>query len=90
MHRLEHLGIGAVEPLPRRILIAYDGREAPALNYTEAHRFLQMPINHLGYIAEFADANQPLPPQLDRTRYAGIVTWMSGQLPGANGQALAA
>lgn len=88
--QLEHLGIGAVEPLPRRILIAYDGREAPALNYTEAHRFLQMPINHLGYIAEFADANQPLPPQLDRTRYAGIVTWMSGQLPGASAQALAA
>lgn len=88
--QLEHLGIGTIEPIPRRILVLHDAREAPALNFTPVHRFLQMPINHLGYIAEFADANQPLPATLDRTRYAGIVSWMSGQLPAANGQTLAA
>ena len=79
--QLDSIGIGAIENQPRRILILYNGLEVPALNYTLAHRFLQMPLNHLGYIVDYADVRQPLPNAVWGDRYAGIVTWFSGQLP---------
>ena len=79
--QLDSIGIGAIENQPRRILILYNGLEAPALNYTNAHRFLQMPLNHLGYIVDYADVRHPLPSGVWGDRYAGIATWFSGQLP---------
>ena len=78
---LETLGIGSIEAVPRRILILYNSAEAPSLNYSNAHRFLQMPINYMGYIADYADALQPLPKGILRDRYAGVATWFSGFLP---------
>lgn len=77
---LDSLGIGQVEVVPRRILVIYDSRESPALNYANAHRFLQMPLNHMGYQVDFTDVNQNLPNGSLNDRYAGIVTWFSGQL----------
>lgn len=71
------LGIGQREVVPRTIAVIYDSREAPALNYTNAHRFLEMPLNHLGYSAEYFDINQPLPTNLPVGRYAGIAVWLS-------------
>ncbi|UCV11299.1 bifunctional glycoside hydrolase 114/ polysaccharide deacetylase family protein [Dechloromonas denitrificans] len=85
---LESVGIGAIEAVPRRIAMIYDSAESPALNYANAHRFLQMPINHLGYIVDYVDARKPLPEQIRPDRYAGIVTWISGQLPDTQGRAL--
>ena len=35
------LGIGQREIMPRKIAIIYDAREAPALNYSDSHRFLE-------------------------------------------------
>lgn len=75
---LATLGVGQREVVPRKIAVIYDAREAPALNYTMAHRFLEMPLNHLGYLAEYHDINQPLPPDLSPSRYAGIVFWLNG------------
>ena len=73
--QLDSIGIGTIENQPRRILILYNGLETPALNYTLAHRFLQMPLNHLGYIVDYADVRQPLP-----TPCGAIV--MPASLPG--------
>lgn len=79
--KLESIGIGAIEVQPRRILIAYDSRESPSLNYSTAHRFLQMPLNHLGYVVDYLDVNsQALPTEPLNDRYAGIVSWFSGGL----------
>lgn len=78
---LNTIGIGSIEPVPRRVLIAYNGAETPALNYTEAHRFLQMPLNHMGYVADFADIRNGIPPAVGADRYAGIVTWFNGHMP---------
>ncbi len=86
--KLESMGTGTIEAVPRRILMVYDSGESPALNYSNAHRFLQMPLNHLGYIVDYADARKPLPENVWGDRYAGIATWFSGQLPDANGRAL--
>lgn len=77
---LNSLGIGQVEVVPRRILVIYDSRESTVLNYTPAHRFLQMPLNYLGYVVDYADANLELPKNNLNDRYVGIVTWFSGQL----------
>ncbi|WP_240456824.1 endo alpha-1,4 polygalactosaminidase [Acidovorax sp. 1608163] len=81
--RLDTVGIGAVELVPRRILILYNGAEAPAVNYTSAHRFLQMPLNHMGYVVDYADVRQPLPKDIYRDRYVGVVTAFNGYMPSA-------
>ena len=79
--KLESIGIGTIESHPRRILLAYDSRESPSVNFSTGHRFLQMPLNHLGYVVDYLDVNErtwPSAPLADR--YAGIVTWFSGGL----------
>ncbi|RLJ38706.1 bifunctional glycoside hydrolase 114/ polysaccharide deacetylase family protein [Acidovorax sp. 106] len=81
--RLDTVGIGALELVPRRILILYNGAEAPAVNYTSAHRFLQMPLNHMGYVVDYADVRKPLPKDIYRDRYAGVVTAFNGYMPSA-------
>ena len=86
--KLESMGVGSIEAVPRRILIIHDSAETPALNYANAHRFLQMPLNHLGYTVDYVDARQPLPTTIGPDRYAGIVSWISGQLPDSKGRAL--
>lgn len=80
---LHTIGIGSIEAVPRRILVIYNSAESPSLNYANAHRYLQMPINYMGYVADYADALQPLPEDIGRDRYAGIATWFSGFLPEA-------
>lgn len=75
------VGVGSVELVPRRVLVLYYGGESAALNYASPHRFLQMPLNHMGYVVDYADVRNPLPEGVFQDRYAGIVTWFSGFLP---------
>ncbi|MCE1251251.1 MAG: hypothetical protein LWW82_11075, partial [Comamonadaceae bacterium] len=83
---LGSIGVGTIEPVARRVLVLYNGDEAPALNYANAHRYLQMPLNHLGYVTDYADVRQGLPQQAWPDRYAGVVTWFSGFMPLARRQ----
>ncbi|HZX33326.1 MAG TPA: bifunctional glycoside hydrolase 114/ polysaccharide deacetylase family protein [Rhodocyclaceae bacterium] len=76
--KLESLGIGQVEVMPRKIIALYSGREQPAINFTNMHRFAEMPLNHLGYVLEYRDINDPLPDYPLAGRVAGIVQWVSG------------
>lgn len=86
--QLHTIGVGNIEFQPRRVLVLYNGGETVALNYTNAHRYLQMPLNHMGYLVEYADTRQPLPQGIYRDRYAGVVTWFSGFLPATKGKEL--
>lgn len=79
--RLYSMGIGRIEVMPRRVLVLYSGQEAPALNYTNAHRYLQMPLNYMGYVVDYVDVREALPPQVLPDRYAGVVVWLSGFAP---------
>lgn len=79
--QLATIGIGSIEAVPRRVLVLYNGDESPALNYANAHRFLQMPLNHMGYVADYVDVRGNLPQQVTPDRYAGVVTWFSGYVP---------
>ena len=75
------VGVGSIEPVPRRVLVVYNGAETPSINYSLAHRFLQMPLNHLGYVVDFADIRDGTPPAPGPDRYAGVVTWFTGFVP---------
>ncbi len=75
------IGVGAVEVVPRRILLLYNGKEARHLRYTNAARYLQMPLEYPGYIVDYADINAPLPDDVHPDRYAGIVSWFTGGIP---------
>lgn len=75
---LSSVGVGSIDPVARRVLVVYNGAEAPSLNYSLAHRFLQMPLNHLGYVVDFADIRDGAPPAVGPDRYAGVVTWFTG------------
>jgi peptidoglycan/xylan/chitin deacetylase (PgdA/CDA1 family) len=83
---LTTVGIGAVEPVRRRILVIHDERESVSLRFSAAHRFLQMPLNHMGYIVDYATVQSELPANILGDRYAGIVTWFSGSLEDAPGK----
>jgi polysaccharide biosynthesis protein PelA len=72
------VGIGAIEVLPRRILIVQDPAEGLPLDETPGVRDLAMPLNYLGYDVEYADANGELPDDITPDRYAGVVSWLEG------------
>lgn len=72
------VGIGSVEAVPRHVLVVYNGDESPSINYSKAHRFLQTPLNHMGYVVDYADTRDPLPEGIWQDRYAGVVTWFTG------------
>jgi hypothetical protein len=84
---LDLLGVGAVEVMPRKVLMLYDrepGQED--LTYDDIHRFLALPLYHLGYVPEYrAVGVDPLPVHALAGRYAGVVTWFnSDQAPGSD------
>jgi len=83
---LNQMGVGLIEAMPRRVLILFDKAktEAGELAYTNAHRYLAMPLEYLGYGAEYRDVNDPLPNDILHGRYAGVVTWFDESLTGAS------
>jgi len=86
---LRHLGVGLIEVLPRKILFLYNSREAARVNVSGAHRYAEMPVNHLGYVADYVDVNQPLPDTVPAAEYAGVVSWFDGHVPPARATVLA-
>ncbi|QFT83372.1 hypothetical protein FIU88_00135 [Halomonas sp. THAF12] len=81
--QLNQVGVGLIEPVPRRILMLYDkaSTEAGELANTNAHRYLAMPLEYMGYAAEYHDVNAALPDDVLNGRYAGIVSWFDGPIP---------
>ncbi|WP_447971626.1 bifunctional glycoside hydrolase 114/ polysaccharide deacetylase family protein [Nitrospira sp. M1] len=75
---LNMLGVGAVEVMPRKILSIYDGARDPESGHSDLHRFLDFPLNHLGYVSKHWDVRTSLPDYPLIGRYAGIVVWVSG------------
>ena len=83
---LDVLGIGSVEVIPRRMLLLYDGAETPSLEESLIHRLGTLPVEYLGYAADYLDVRRGLPKEPLAGRYAGIVTWFTDdELPDALG-----
>ena len=78
---LDQLGVGAIEVMPRRVLLLYEKGATDQLIYMDAHRLAAMPLEWLGYVPEYRDIREPLPEGSLAGRYAGIVTWLTDETP---------
>jgi hypothetical protein len=89
---LTAVGVGAVEPLPRRILALYNGSEldkrgqSDDVAYTPVHTRAAMALEYLGYVVDYHDVRNPLPAGPLNDKYAGIVTWFTeNRMPNETG-----
>ena len=74
---LNMLGVGKIEVMPRKVLMVYNsGNTEYDLIDTNALHYGTMPLNYLGYSAEYLDARRTLPNYPLAGRYAGIVVWL--------------
>ena len=74
--------------MPRHILVIHNNDEAPSLKFSTPHRYLEMPLNHMGYVADYANIQKDIPARVYADRYAGIVTWFSGGMSDSNARKL--
>jgi polysaccharide biosynthesis protein PelA len=82
---LASIGTGRWQLQPRRILVLHDTDKERDLHQSEAVRFLQFPLNHLGYRVDMVNVSEtpaPTGPLLDR--YAGVITWMASNAPASS------
>jgi polysaccharide biosynthesis protein PelA len=74
---LDELGVGAVEVVPRKILMLYDGVDNLEVDEYSLHRHVDPIVTYLGYVPEHRDI-RGLPPKFSTAgRYAGIICWLS-------------
>lgn len=66
---------GAPTPEARVVLGLYDSREEPEPRDTRLHRFLELPLNHLGYVVEYLDVAKGAPPARLGSDVAAVATW---------------
>jgi hypothetical protein len=86
---LGSLGVGAVEVLPRRILVVHSPlQDEYELSVIDSARLLSTPINYLGYVPEYVDAYH-LPEVALTGRYAGVVVWLTKSTVASEQQKLA-
>jgi len=72
----------SLSDVPRTILTFYDSKENPDIRMTRPHRYVEMPLNHLGLKFKFLDINKPLPPLKDLGDVRGVFTWFeSDRMP---------
>ncbi len=73
----------AAEAMKRDVLGLYDGKTEPVAKNTRLHRYLEMPLNHLGYRLTLHDVSKGLPLEADLKRYHAVATWFSGEIADA-------
>lgn len=76
---LDGLGVGALEVLPREVLLLYDGRSQADVAFSAAHRHLALPLEHLGLVPRYLDVREPLPARRLSGEIAGVVAWLDGR-----------
>lgn len=87
---LDMLGVGDIEVMPRKVLMIHNSANTEYdLTDTSVLHNATMPLNYLGYSAEYLDARRPLPNEPLTGRYAGIVVWLD-RIVGREGGALIA
>ena len=70
----------ADKPINREILGLYDSTKELTAEETRLHRWLEMPLNHLGYKLTLHDVAKGLPPIAEAKRYHAVVTWFSDRI----------
>jgi uncharacterized protein (TIGR01370 family) len=81
---LTQLYLFDVELLARKILLLYRGKrnDVDALMDSYASSSISMPLNHMGYVTEIRNVEEPLPQNISAKEYAGIVATVDGLLLG--------
>lgn len=87
---LDMLGVGAVEVIPRKVLMLYNSAndETELMEKESVVLYGTTPLNYFGYSAEYHDAREALPQFPMRGRYAGIVVWLQKTLRSSAAQRL--
>ena len=71
---LDIAGVSTITPLPRRVLMLYNGPGGSMSN--DLNWYAALPLNHLGYATHVIDVSRgQLPPGPLTGQIAGIVTW---------------
>lgn len=89
--RLDNLGVGGVEVVPRRVLLLHSCEQGNStqLQSQSAHLYGAMPLEHLGLVPEYLYMGAPLPEQPLAGRYAAVVLYPdAAQVPQAVGALL--
>lgn len=74
---LATLGVGAIEVMPRKVLVVHSPvKDEYELRTLGPVRLAAMPLNYLGYVPEYVDPHR-LPGQALAGRYAGVVVWLT-------------
>ncbi len=80
---LSTVGTGAIEIVPRRILVLHDQPPGEDPGASDVHRYLSTPLNWLGYRVELWNVRERPPPGGSLAdRYAGVVAWFNGNTAG--------
>ncbi len=87
---LDMLGVGTVEVMPRKIMMLYDYAEdeTALMGQESVVIYGTLPLNYLGYAAEYHDVRKPLPQFSLQGRYAGVVVWLQQSLQASKAQRL--
>lgn len=72
--KLDEIGTGAIEIVPRRVLMLYKSNDEGYLGVQDAAVLVAPILEWLGYAVDYADVRQPLPSASLVGRYAGVVT----------------
>jgi len=68
-------------PVPRVVLALYDGTAEAAPRTSRLHRFVELPLNVLGYQLAYHDLGAGLPPSTLGAEIAGVVSWFDRPVP---------
>jgi hypothetical protein len=83
-------GTGLADPLKaqsegtivsRKVLALYHSKEEPAADQSRIHKFVEMPLNFLGYHVQYWDLAKGLPSSDALKGAAAAVTWFEDDIP---------
>jgi polysaccharide biosynthesis protein PelA len=69
--------------LSRTILALYHSADEATQDQTRIHKYVEMPLNHLGYTLSYWDLKRGLPSAEKVDGAAAVVTWFKDDLPNA-------
>lgn len=85
---LTTLGVGAIEVMPRKVLVVHSPlKDEYELSTEDSARLIATPLNYLGYEPVFVDSLH-LPQHALAGRYAGVVLWLTKQTQASELQTL--
>jgi len=74
-------GYLVAEEVPRKVVVFYGSQWEEKPVHTLIYRLIEMPLNHLGLIAEYHDCREELPDVKDDPEVRGVVTcWLPGKV----------